>query len=88
MADKLIATYGLCDDLGPAIQTPGEPRHKRPDVEGMTTALVAALCFRGNLARARLMLKTYGDIPAMRSKRRFSRRRHGRREPLLARLHL
>jgi hypothetical protein len=53
------------------------------DAEIMTTALVAALYFRGHLESARVMLKTYGYIPSMLSKSRFSRRLHGLKDTLL-----
>jgi hypothetical protein len=42
----------------------------------MTTALIAALFFRGNHESARTLLKQYGYIPHMLSKSRFSRRLH------------
>jgi hypothetical protein len=46
------------------------------DAEIMTTALIAALFFRGNHESARAMLKQYGYIPQMLSKSRLSRRLH------------
>jgi hypothetical protein len=46
------------------------------DAEIMTTALIAALCFRGNHESARAMLKQYGYVTHMVSKSRFSRRLH------------
>jgi len=46
------------------------------DAEVMTTAFIAALCFRGNHESARTMLKQYGYMPNMLSKSRFSRRLH------------
>lgn len=44
------------------------------DAEVMTTALTAALFFRGNHESARAMLKQHGYIPHMLGKSRFSRR--------------
>lgn len=46
------------------------------DAEVMTTALVAALFFRGNHESARAMLNQQGYIPQMLSKSRLSRRLH------------
>jgi DDE family transposase len=83
MEDKIIATYCLCDDLCQAIHVPGDPQQKMTNAEVMTTALVAALCFRGNLESARVMLKTYGYIPSMLSKSRFSRRLHALKDTLM-----
>ena len=83
MEDKIIATYCLCDDLCKQIHAPGDAQQKMTDAEIMTTALVAALCFRGTLESARIRLKTYRDIPSMLSKSRFSRRLHGLRDTLM-----
>jgi Transposase DDE domain len=46
------------------------------DAEVMTTACIAALCFRGNQESARAMLQQYGYIPRIVSKSRFNRRLH------------
>jgi hypothetical protein len=53
------------------------------DAEVMTTALTAALFFRGTLESARVMLKQYGYIPQMLSKSHFSRRLHRLKETFL-----
>jgi hypothetical protein len=42
----------------------------------MTTAIVAALDYGGNMEKARKMLQVEGDIPKMFSKSRFNRRWH------------
>jgi Transposase DDE domain len=76
MDDKIIATFCLCDDLLQAIHHPQDPQGQMNDAEVMTTALVAALFFRGNHESARTMLKQHGYIPQMLSKSRFSRRLH------------
>jgi hypothetical protein len=80
MDDKIIATFCLCDDLLKAIHHPEDPQGQMNDAEVMTTALVAALFFRGNHESARAMLKQHGYIPQMLSKSRFSRRLHRRQE--------
>lgn len=76
MDDKIIATFCLCDDLLKTIHHPEDPQGQMNDAEVMTTALVAALFFRGNHESARVMLKQHGYIPQMLSKSRFSRRLH------------
>jgi hypothetical protein len=53
------------------------------DAEVMTTALTAALCWRGKHASARAMRKQHGYISQMVSKSRCSRRLHRLKEPLM-----
>jgi len=53
------------------------------DAEVMTTALTAALFFRGTLESARVMLKQHGYIPQMLSKSHFSRRLHRLKETFI-----
>jgi len=76
MDEKMIATFYLGDDLLKAIHYQESPQCQMNDAEVMTTALVAALFFRGQHESARAMLKQHGDIPQMLSKGRFSRRLH------------
>jgi Transposase DDE domain len=76
MDDKIIATFCLCDDLLQAIHHQESLQSQMNDAEIMTTALVAALFFRGHHECARAMLKQHGYIPHMLSKSRFSRRLH------------
>jgi hypothetical protein len=76
MDETIIATYCLCDDLLKAIRHQEPPHGQMNDAEVMTTALTAALFFRGNHESARTLLKQYGYIPHMLSKSRFSRRLH------------
>src|SRR2546428_2931592 len=76
MDDTIIATFCLCDDLLKAIHHHEDRQCQMNDAEIMTTALMAALFFRGNHESARAMLKQYGYIPHMLSKSRFSRRLH------------
>lgn len=76
MDEKIIATYCLCDDLLKAMHHQEDLQCQINDAEVMTTALTAALFFRGNHESARFMLKQYGYIPNMLSKSRFSRRLH------------
>ena len=74
MDEKIIATYCLCDDLLKALHHQDDSQCQMTDAEVMTTALTAALFFRGTHESARIMLKQYGYIPHMLSKSRFSRR--------------
>jgi hypothetical protein len=53
------------------------------DAEVMTTALTAALFFRGTLESVRMMLKQHGYIPQMLSKSHFIRRLHRLKETFL-----
>jgi Transposase DDE domain len=76
MDDKIIAMFCLCDDLLKAIHHQESWQSHMNDAEVMTTALVAALFFRGNHECARAMLQQHGYIPHMLSKSRFSRRLH------------
>jgi len=80
MDEKIIATYCLCDDLLKAMHHQEDPQCQMNDAEVMTTALTAALFFRGKHESARIMLKQYGYIPHMLSKSRFSRRLHRLKE--------
>ena len=76
MNEKIIATFCLCDDLLKAMDHRVDPQCHMNDAEIMTTALVAALFFRGNHECARAMLKEQGYIPRMLSKSCYSRRLH------------
>jgi hypothetical protein len=76
MDDKIIAIFGLCDDLLKAMHHPEDRQCQMHDAEIMTTAFIAALFFRGNHESARTLLKQYGYIPHMVSKSRFRRRLH------------
>jgi hypothetical protein len=76
MDETIIATYCLCDDLLKAIYHKEAPQCQMNDAEVMTTALTAALFFRGNHESARAMLKQHGYISHMLGKSRFSRRLH------------
>jgi len=80
MDEQIIATYCLCDDLLKAIHHQEDPQCQMSDAEVMTTALTAAVFFRGKHESARAMLKQHGYIPQMVSKSRFSRRLHRLKE--------
>lgn len=76
MDEKIIAIYCLCDDLLQAMHHSEDVQRKMTDAEVMTTALVAALYWRGNLESARSFLKQTGCIPQMLSTSRYNRRLH------------
>lgn len=76
MDDKIIATFCLCNDLLKAIHHQESPQCQMNDAEIMTTALVAALFFRGHHECAQAMLKEHVYIPQMLSNSRFNRRFH------------
>ena len=83
MDETIIATYCLCDDLLKAMSHRPDPQCKMSDAEVMTTALTAALFFRGTRESARVMLKQHGYIPQMLSKSHFSRRLHRLKETFI-----
>ena len=80
MDDKIITTFCLCDDLLKAMHHQEDRQCQLNDAAIMTTAFMAALFFRGNHESARALLKQYGSIPHMVSKRRLSRRLHRLKE--------
>jgi hypothetical protein len=53
-----------------------DPQRQMRDAEVMTTAIVAALHFRGNWEQARELLGGTSYIPTMLGKSRFNRRLH------------
>jgi transposase len=71
-----IAIYCLCDEFVKAFGATDDPQAEMSTAEVMTTALVAAFFFAGNLEESRAFLKDHGYIPAMLSKSRLTRRLH------------
>lgn len=82
MDERIIAIYCFVDDLLIAMNHPQAPQTRCSDAEILTTAIVAAIDFRGNFEKARPFLKTHHYIPQMISKSRFNRRLH-RVKPML-----
>ena len=76
MDSQIVAVYCLCDDMLQALDHRDDPQCHMTDAEVMTTAIVAALHFGGNLERARVYLHEVGYIRNMISKSRFNRRWH------------
>jgi Transposase DDE domain len=73
---QITAIYSLCDDVLKTLHHAEDPQCRMSDAEVMTTAIVAALYFGGNLERARGLLAQPTYIPRMLSKSRFNRRLH------------
>lgn len=82
MDEKIIAIYCLVDDLLISMNHHQDPQSQISDAEVLTTAIVAAIDFRGNFEKARPFLKIHHYIPKMISKSRFNRRLH-RVKPIL-----
>lgn len=76
MDEQIIAIFCLCDDMLKALHHREDPQCQMSDAEVMTTAIVAALHFRGNFEAARQWMHAVGYIPRMLSKSRFNRRLH------------
>lgn len=76
MDERIIAIYCLCDDCLKALHHVEDAQCQMCDAEVMTTAIVAAVFFRGNFESARMYLYEHQFIPTMLSKSRFNRRLH------------
>jgi len=76
MDTQIVAVFCLCDDMLKALHHYEDPQSQISDAEVMTTAIVAALNFGGNIEQARAHLCEYGYIPKMLGKSRFNRRFH------------
>jgi hypothetical protein len=74
MSYYTIAIYCLCDEFVNAFGIQDDPQAHMSTAEVMTTALVAASFFSGNLEESRAFLKDHGYIPTMLSKSRLIRR--------------
>ena len=76
MDNQIVAVFCLCDDMLKALHHHEDPQIHMSDAEVMTTGIVAALYFGGNLEEARHHLLEYGYVPHMLGKSRFNRRWH------------
>lgn len=85
MDTQIIAIYCLCDDLLKALYHRDDPQSQMTDPEVLTTALVVAVFFAGNIETVRSTLHDQGYIPGMLSKSLFNRRVH-RLHPLIGTL--
>ncbi len=73
---QIVAVYCLCDDLLKALYHQEDPQCRMSDAEVMTSAIIAALYFRGNFEAARRFLQDHGYVPNALSKSRVNRRLH------------
>lgn len=76
MDDEIIAMYCVCDDMLKGQGHCEDLQRQMSDAEVLTTALVAARFFGGNLERARALLAGPQYMPGMVSKSRLNRRLH------------
>jgi Transposase DDE domain len=83
MDERIIAIYCLCDDLLKALHHRDDVQAQMIDAEVMTTAIVAAVFYRGNFETARKYLKENDFIPSMLGSSRFNRRLHRIRDLFL-----
>jgi len=74
--EGIIAIYCVCDDLCKLLGIQDDRQAQVTTAEVMTTALVAAWLFHGNLELIRAFLKAEGYIPQMLGSSRLNRRLH------------
>lgn len=73
---QIITIYCVCDTFLKQTGHADNPQAQMSTAEVMTTALVAAWFFAGNLRLACALLKEEGYMPCMLSESRFNRRLH------------
>jgi hypothetical protein len=73
---QIITLYCVCDEYLKQSGHNDDPQAQMTTAEVMTTALVAAWFFAGNLRLARALLLEEGYIPSMLAESRFNRRLH------------
>ena len=88
MDSQIVAIFCLCDDILKGLHHHEDRQCRMSDAEVMTTSIVAAAFFSGNMERARTFLKEQGYIPTMLEKSRFNRRQHRIAELFLTVFHL
>ena len=76
MIDHATALYCIVDDLLKAVGHADDSRRAMTDAEVLTTALLAAHCFGGNVEHSRRLLRETGLMPRMLSRSRLNRRLH------------
>jgi hypothetical protein len=76
MDSQIVAIYCLCDDILKGLKHYEDSQRQMNDAEVMTTSIVAALFFGGNMEKSRIFLQEQGYIPRMLEKSRFNRRQH------------
>ena len=76
MDTQIVVVYCFCDDVLKGLHHDEDPQRQMSDAEVMTTAIVAAQYFAGNLEKSSIFLQEHGYIPKMLEKSRFNRRMH------------
>ena len=76
MIDKAESIYTIMDDIIKAIHHQEDKRRTMSDAEVITTGIISALYFSGNMEKGRAFMKDTGLMPNMLSKSRFCRRIH------------
>ena len=76
MDTQIVAIYCICDDILKGLKHSEDKQRQMSDADVMTTSLVAALFFGGNMERSRIFMQEQGYIPNMLEKSRFNRRQH------------
>jgi DDE family transposase len=76
LEDTITTTYYLCEEFLKAVGHRDDPQVRLSTAEVMSTALVAAAFFGGNIEKARSFLDEYAYINKAISKSRFNRRLH------------
>ena len=76
MEAEAIVTYVVCDDTIKNLKIKDDKQVKMSMAEVMTTAIISAIQYSGNLEKARKALKSRRYIPNMLSKSQLNRRLH------------
>ena len=76
MDSPIVAMFCVCDDILKGRHHHEDSQYEMSDAEVMTTSIVAAAFFGGNMERARTFLEKQGCIPNMLERSRFNRRQH------------
>jgi len=76
MDSQIVAVYCLCDDILKGLHHYEDPQRRLSDAEILTTSIVAALFFGGNMETTCAFLREQGYMPQMLTKSRFNRRQH------------
>ena len=68
MGTQIVAIYCICDDLLKGLKHCKDKERQMSDAEVMTTAIVAALFFSGNMEKSRVFLQEHSYMPKMLAK--------------------
>jgi len=73
---QIVAIFCLCDDILKRLHHHENKQCKMSDAEVMTTSIVAAVFFGGNMETTCTFLEEQGYVPKMLGKRCFNYRQH------------